>query len=610
MDRDQKNFNSYTPSPSTDPYESWRWNGIRPVTRNKLISLAAHATAQMIYPKAFAQNKNDEEDRAAAEVMEDLIEYHIHNSDYELSFLYGIVSMLVNPVVYMSPEFSETMQTIKEMDENGKISKKEVIDGVMSGFQVNVIPPDEILIANPYEYYHQRQRFIIRKKFIDYDEAQARYGEHENFKHVQPGVKVLYDNSTSTFYEQYDSDLETLVEEVTYRNRREDMEVCFLNGVYMGDKNIDANLIKHRDTEGRPKYAEAKSGYEPIDEKRFYYYKSAASKFSNDQTLVNDLWQLRMDNTLMQGQPPIFVSGNVKFNSSTVMPRAVTAVGKDVTITPVNTGGRIDVIDSAIAQVDQSISDSSQDRLRAGVSDVAGRTAREVMLAEKNAAITQGIFKKMISSLVSDFGDLMVEGIVQHETVASVEDILGEETKTKYKTFLMESTDNGSKVTKKIIFDPGMIGKEYTENELMAESQSLMDQEMKDGKKKIYKVNPEAFRELKYKIIIAPDELNPLSTELERALNLEAYDRLIMNPLITQNPENFESVTRDFLLEAVAKGKGDKYLKKPQPAAQPMGIQAPGTPGQPNMPLPNPPQGGAVGRIMGSNSMNQMKTTV
>ena len=41
MDKDQKAFNSYVLPPSDDPDESWRWNGVRPVTRNKVMSIAA-----------------------------------------------------------------------------------------------------------------------------------------------------------------------------------------------------------------------------------------------------------------------------------------------------------------------------------------------------------------------------------------------------------------------------------------------------------------------------------------------------------------------------------------------------------------------------------------
>jgi len=129
----------------------------------------------------------------------------------------------------------------------------------------------------------QRQRFIIRKRLIDYDEAKAIYGEHTNFSYVSPGIKVLYNSSDGMFYEQFDENIPTLCEEATYFNRREDIQVVFINGIYMGDSNVNANPIKHRDNKNRPKYPYVKFGAEPIDEKSFYFYKSLVARLANSQ---------------------------------------------------------------------------------------------------------------------------------------------------------------------------------------------------------------------------------------------------------------------------------------------------------------------------------------
>src|SRR3990167_9761163 len=75
METDQKVFNSYIEPKSDDPDEAWKWNGVRPIPRNKVISMAAHVTSTILFPGVFAQNENDEEDRQAGEVMGDLIEH-------------------------------------------------------------------------------------------------------------------------------------------------------------------------------------------------------------------------------------------------------------------------------------------------------------------------------------------------------------------------------------------------------------------------------------------------------------------------------------------------------------------------------------------------------
>ncbi len=73
-----------------------------------------------------------------------------------------------------------------------------------------------------------------------------------------------------------------------------------------------------------------------------------------------------------------------------------------------------------------------------------------------------------------------------------------------------------------------------------------------NGKQRIYIVNPARFRELKYKIKVSVDQMEPKSKALEKALNLELYDRAIQNPLVDQ-----DSITRDFLLDVYRPGESD-----------------------------------------------------
>ena len=52
MSEDQRAWLSWTPEPLTGE-DDWRWNGVRPITRNRVISTAAHLTAQLIIPQVF-----------------------------------------------------------------------------------------------------------------------------------------------------------------------------------------------------------------------------------------------------------------------------------------------------------------------------------------------------------------------------------------------------------------------------------------------------------------------------------------------------------------------------------------------------------------------------
>jgi hypothetical protein len=249
IDINQQAYNSYIPPRSIDPDESWRAQTVRPITRNKLNSIAAHVTEPILYPSVFAQNANDDEDKASAEVMRDLIEYVIDNSNYVRTFVSAVIAALVDPAVFIGVEFCEIMRKIKEIAEDGTWKEKEVLDDVLSGFKVNLIPCREVLIANIFEPDIQKQRFIAINKYIDYKEAEQIYGANKNWIYVKPGVRLVFDEYTSTFYEVVDEDMkEVLVNEVTYYNRALDLKLCFINGILMSDPDQNTLIPKIDET--------------------------------------------------------------------------------------------------------------------------------------------------------------------------------------------------------------------------------------------------------------------------------------------------------------------------------------------------------------------------
>ena len=129
------------------------------------------------------------------------MQWHIDNSDYDMSFLYGVLAALVNPVAYIDVDFISVLQSIKDRNERGEITKQEVVDEILSGLKFHNVPAQEIMIANPHQRYSQRQKMVIRQRFIDYDEAQAIHGKHQNFGYVNPGVRTFYNSTDGMFYE-------------------------------------------------------------------------------------------------------------------------------------------------------------------------------------------------------------------------------------------------------------------------------------------------------------------------------------------------------------------------------------------------------------------------
>ena len=595
-ERDKKAFNSYELPTSEDEDEKWRWKGIRPITRNKIISIAGHFIATMLFPNIFAQNEQDEEDKDAASLMKDLILWNIENSNYKISYLFGIVAALVNPVAYLEVEFAEIIREIKEKNAQGKITIREAIDELMSGFKLHNVPMDEILFDNPYEYEFQKQRFIGRRRFISYDDAKARFGKDDNWEYVKPGIRVVFDVPTQTFYDVLDESNPTLVEWFIYYNRNEDSEVNFINGVYLGEDNIQANLIKHRrvskDLKNKPilipVYKYLKFGYSPIDEKRFYFYKSAVNELGPQQRLVDRMWQMVMDGTFLEVIPPLAVIGNQVIGSNIFYPGAITTFkDRETTINPLRVGSNLTTGYNAMVTAEQDLNATGR---TPNLPAQSGTTAFEVSQEIQQSRIQLGVFGAMMAEMVNQLGLLMIDVILQHQTVGDIEEITAGEAKLKYKKFLLPNQkEQGKNVTKVI----ELSDEEF--NGSMDESLEILQQEGgMDADKRIYKVNPSLFRRMKFLVSVNPDQLIPKNEIFDKALKLETYDRLIQNPFVDQ-----EAVTRDFLVETYAKGESAKYMRKE------IGMLPPETPGRSSTTAGTRP-GNLVSQITGNSRLAEL----
>ena len=66
INMDRQSFNQYIYTEARDASDAWKSRAFRPIVRNKIMTIAAHITASIIYPKIYAQNDQDMEDRDAA----------------------------------------------------------------------------------------------------------------------------------------------------------------------------------------------------------------------------------------------------------------------------------------------------------------------------------------------------------------------------------------------------------------------------------------------------------------------------------------------------------------------------------------------------------------
>lgn len=570
MTVDQMAFNTYQPNngeaPTADIINGWRSQAIRPIVRNKCISIAAHATAQLIFPKVFSYNGQSETQEEAAKVMRALIEWSADQSRYSETSLNSIIAALFNPASIGYTEYGEVYRNVKKVknEETGRWIVDEMLDEDLSGFKDTPVPCDELFIENFYESDIQKQGWLIWRRVIGYDLASTLCGSCPNFKYVKPGVQILYNDANNSFYEQYDSNMRNdMVEYVIYWNKKMDLKICVVNGVMLSD-------FDNPNPRNDKLYPFFKFGYENLDEGKCFYYKSLAFKMQSDANIVNTLYPMIIDGTYLNIFQPMVNFGSETIGSDVIIPGGVTQLSDpNSKLEPIAVAGNIKAGMDTLMKVEESVSESSQEPLLQGDQPAGDNTAYEISRIEQNANTVLGLFLKMIASYVRQYGRLRVGDILQYLTILDTDKIT-DDAELVYKTFLVGGTGTD---TKKIEFT-SEVPDEMTEDKMMDMSYDIKTKEDKMNME-IYKVNPTLFRDLCYKIQVTPDVMHPRSDDLERAMKLELYDRAIANPRADQ-----EKVFKDFLLGAYKEIKEpDEYVSEQPPVQE----------GQ-----PMPPQTGAV----------------
>ncbi len=579
---DQMKWNVYQPNNGQPPLgvasEAWRSNAMRPVTRNKAISIAAHATARLIFPKVFAWNEESDTQEGAATVMEDLMEWAADQCDYGKTSLYAVVTALTDPASIIYSEYGEVFRNVKtQKDETGKWKEETILDEVLSGFKDTQVPTDELYIENFYEPDIQKQGWLIWRRVYSYTLAESKYrGLYPNFKYVRSGVQIIYNDANQTFYQIYDPNMrQEDVEEVIYWNRNLDLKIIMVNGVMLTSHD-NPNPRKDK------MYPFTKFGYEIINS-RCFYYKSLVFKLMQDDNLVNTLYPMIVDGTYLNIMPPLIVHGAEKISSDVFVPGARSTLSSpDGGVTPL-TAATLQGLQAGmntLEKVEASLTESSATQEQQGQLGGPDQTAYEISVIQQNAATQLGLFIRMISDYVLQYGKLRMGDILQYMTIPDVTKIT-DDAQLIYKTFLLRNkASNGKATSKKIKFDLSLPSEPINgKTHLQHSYDTLKAEGGLNSKQQLYRVNPELFRDLKYMALVSPDILNPRSEELENAYKLETYDRAINNPVANQ-----EEIFRDLLLGSnpITKKDPDKYIQKQSPMGGGMQNQmGPGQPGQP-----------------------------
>ncbi len=575
LDDDQRGrrvFNAFVDEEIEDESEAWKWIGTRSKARNKAIATHALLTQGYIFPEFMAQNDDDDEDLGFSEMMQDCVEWLGTNSNYKESFLMVSMAMLYAPVAYLGAEWHDVTQTIKVKAAQG-YSTKEIRDEVLSGFNAPVYSASQILITNAFEQNIQRHKMVMKRNWIEYGEAEAKYGHHEHWQFVQPGMKSVYNAEDGCFYDIKDDDHPMLVCEEIVMYRREDTEVAFVGGIYMGEANTEENPMHHRDNRGAPKYDVVPFGYQRVNE-HFFFYKSLMNAQYWDNMLIDAQYQVAMNRAFLDTNMPLAVSGQDDVEGDIIFPSSITAFAdKETKITPILPPANLGAMFSAMGAVEQSMDESSVSGIAMGMLPSGHLSATTAAIAQQNAKQMITALGKNMALSVTQYGSLMADIVVNHLTTAEVDEIVGEEARVTYRTLILKNKMiDGKAVDKKIMFDQTLLGAEMTDAEQKAEGMKMLeDIGYPNHDHHLIRVNPQLASMMRYLCRVEPESMFPKNEEYMQGIMSQLYGQLRNDPLI-----NGEELLRE-VLYAYFRGKSNKLIAKPQ--ARPAG--APGQFGAP-----------------------------
>lgn len=586
---DQQTFGAYVGAAIEPVSKQWRWKGRKNTARNKVIGILAHLISGMLFPYCYAYNTENEEDEMTAKVMRILIENHLKKADYEMKFLYMVTSALVNPAVHVEVEYVEAMQRIKEMTAEGKYKVTEVVDELLSGIGLHLVPIDQILVADFFTNDIQRQPFVCRLRRISYDEARNIYsGKYfdevgdkkiDRFDFVEAGKTriLLAGQEHQTLYDvEWTEADKNYVQEITMFYRPEDLEVTFVGGVFMGnyDDPYNSNNFKHRrmtmigdEYKSLPVYPFAKSGFEPLDPAgRFYYYKSACFKEFWDDAAQNRMHQLAYDGTYLDVIKPIFMTGVAKVDQTVMVPGATVGMPMGASVTPYSLSPNLVAALNMMREEQADLSESTQDKIQSGVSQ-PGVTATATMKAEQNAQVILGVFGVMIADLIKQVGELVIDCIIQHTTVGELDATIPESLNMKYKTILLQGKEKGKDITNKIEFDSSMMTQDLTKEKANELEWNMWEANGGENSKTVhYKVNPYKFARTQYAVYIDPNLIVSRSMGTDKLRKDRAFN-LLMDPRVVPfiNPQ---AVVDKYVLEEFSDGDPDEFKKTPEQIQQ------------------------------------------
>lgn len=455
-------------------------------SRNKTLVYISHIAGAMMYPDVVAQNMEQGIDRVWSRVGTSLL-YWAHRND-------GWPA---------ENGQQKTERTAHTSSVKGTSFCLDII--TKDGLESEEIPPEEIYIPNFWQPNIQKQSVVFRGKLnITYEEAEAMFGDLDNFQYVKPGASWLGDMFTNndglkTNYEGIIKENKVSVLYVWKMARPKELKELkakrkvWPNATRGTFYNVIINGIPMFPVDNTSPY---KHGFLPISKvifeilrSDFFYGNSVPNKMLHDKKWRDD-WKtlLRYKGKLAALPPQLIIGGNI--DDQINLPSAQISVPENVEVQAVPgitgiTQSDIQLMNMADSEMDESTIPPSA----SGQRPDAKQTARaEVIQAAASA--------KMLESYTRQHGYFM-----QSRSFHILLSLLQMISRKQIKKIVVpdQTLADGAKGTFEMIFED--LG-ELDEMEKLQKSFEIREAEQssrrKNAPKDIAYVSPKVFQDIKF----------------------------------------------------------------------------------------------------------------
>lgn len=408
----RRRFNVYVP-PRDENSEEWKTIYKSMLTRNKCLSVIAHAVSMMMSPSITAQNDNQDEDIQIAQFFKDTVEYTQEKEGFDVKLFWAMVTAVAEGSVNMMDCYGKFEREGKKITSyDGTLSSLKWESGTIEDFEgayTLQVANDELLVPNPLIQDLQEEDWVIVRKRMTKDNARRFWGDLQGFEKVPIGGSKNW-NWVADAFEQFDSFAhlaETELEVILHWEK---------NGDHF-DVAINGELLT---PEGCPNprhdkmYPISRTGYEPIDP-NFFWYKSLTDKLAQEQDVFDVMMRMFIDRQHLRNIPALLTSNQALVNENIIVPGLVTYKGDEKqtveTISGVSEGtdqGTVNLLQTMMTQA----SESSSDPMASGNKGQGSQTATQTLQMAQNAQIMFGLFGWMIGKMITDWTKLRIDTII------------------------------------------------------------------------------------------------------------------------------------------------------------------------------------------------------